>query len=59
MATGYYFSSVEEYTYEKHIGLASKVLVMFVVYEAKYSYMDIDLKGNLYHVTSMRSLPKI
>ncbi len=59
MSTGYYFSSAEDYTYEKHVGLNDKILVMFITYEAKYSYMDVGFNGDLYHVTSMRSLPKI
>lgn len=41
LSTGYYFSSLEPYKYDKHIGLNDDVLVLFVTYEAKYSYMDI------------------
>lgn len=58
-AAGYYFSSAEEYEYKQHIGLKSAVTVIYVMYEAKYSYFHIDLKGNLYHTTAIQSLHKI
>lgn len=56
---GYYFSSEQEWTYEHHVGLKGKVTVSYLVFEAKYSYMEVDLKDTLYHVTSLKSLSKI
>ena len=33
--------------------------MFYITFEAKYSYLDVQLADVLYHVTSMRSLQKI
>ena len=59
LAAGYYFSSDKPWDYEANALIKRAIRVFYMTFEAKYSYMDVTLQGNLYHVTSMRSLEKI
>lgn len=59
LASGYYFSSEKLWDYEANDMVKRQVRVFYITFEAKYSYMDVTLQGNLYHVTSMKSLGKI
>ena len=59
LATGYYFSSDKPWDYEANSIIKKPIRVFYMTFEAKYNYMDVVLQGNLYHVTSIRSLEKI
>ena len=42
-----------------HDGLSSDVMISYLTFEAKYTSLDIDLNGNLFHVTTERALKQI
>lgn len=59
IAAGYYFSSEQPWDYQPNNQIKRAVRVFYITFEAKYSYLDVQLADVLYHVTSMRSLQKI
>lgn len=59
MAAGYYFSSDKPWDYKANSIVKNAIRVFYITFEAKYTYIDVTLQGNLYHVTSLQSLPKI